>query len=67
MATAFPDGLLKLINNPTWFVATTLIGNNVANYLTSLAIVLARQFGFDLQRGRDVAADCHVSAAVRVR
>jgi CBS domain containing-hemolysin-like protein len=33
-------GLLKLFNNPTWFVATTLIGNNVANYLTSLAIVL---------------------------
>jgi putative hemolysin len=32
--------LLKLINNPTWFVATTLIGNNVANYLTSLSIVL---------------------------
>lgn len=32
--------LLKLINNPTLFVATTLIGNNVANYLTSLAIVL---------------------------
>jgi len=32
--------LVKLINNPTLFVATTLIGNNVANYLTSLAIVL---------------------------
>lgn len=35
--------LLKLINNPTLFVATTLIGNNVANYLTSLAIVLITQ------------------------
>jgi putative hemolysin len=34
------QALLKLINNPTWFVATTLIGNNVANYLTSLSIVL---------------------------
>ena len=32
--------LLKLTNNPTLFVATTLVGNNVANYLTSLAIVL---------------------------
>lgn len=32
--------LIKLINNPTLFVATTLIGNNGANYLTSLAIVL---------------------------
>ena len=36
--------LVKLINNPALFVATTLIGNNVANYITSLAIVLmARQ------------------------
>ncbi len=32
--------MLKLINLPTLFVATTLIGNNVANYMTSLAIVL---------------------------
>lgn len=32
--------LLWLINNPSLFVATTLIGNNVANYLTSLAVVL---------------------------
>ena len=32
--------LLKLVNNPTWFVATTLIGNNFANYVTSLSIVL---------------------------
>ena len=32
--------LLKFANNPTLFVATTLVGNNVANYLTSLAIVL---------------------------
>ena len=32
--------LVKLINNPALFVATTLIGNNVANYVTSLAIVL---------------------------
>ncbi len=32
--------MLRLINNPTWFVATTLIGNNVANYLTSHSIVL---------------------------
>jgi CBS domain containing-hemolysin-like protein len=32
--------LLMLVNNPGLFVATTLIGNNVANYLTSLSIVL---------------------------
>lgn len=35
--------LIKLMNNPTLFLATTLIGNNVANYLTSLAIVLITQ------------------------
>ena len=33
--------LLRLTNHPALFVATTLIGNNVANYLTSLGIVLA--------------------------
>lgn len=35
--------LLWLTNNPSLFVATTLIGNNIANYLTSLAIVLGSQ------------------------
>ena len=34
-------GLLWLSNRPSWFVATTLVGNNLANYLTSLAIVMA--------------------------
>ena len=32
--------LLWLTNNPTLFVATTLIGNNLANYLTSLSMVM---------------------------
>jgi CBS domain containing-hemolysin-like protein len=36
-------GLLWLTNNPALFVATTLIGNNMANYATSLAIVVAIQ------------------------
>ncbi len=36
-------GLLWLVNHPSMFVATTLVGNNLANYLTSLAIVLATQ------------------------
>jgi putative hemolysin len=34
-------GLLWLANRPALFVATLLVGNNVANYLVSLAIVLA--------------------------
>ena len=33
--------LLWLTNNPTLFVATSLIGNNIANYVVSLAVVLA--------------------------
>lgn len=33
-------GLLWLTNNPALFVATTLVGNNLANYLTSWGIVL---------------------------
>ncbi|WDQ19176.1 DUF21 domain-containing protein [Rhodopirellula sp. P2] len=33
-------GLVWMINHPAIFVATTLVGNNLANYLTSLAIVM---------------------------
>jgi putative hemolysin len=33
--------ILWLTNNPAVFVATTLIGNNLANYVVSLAIVLS--------------------------
>lgn len=37
------SALLWLTNNPSLFVATTLIGNNFANNLTSLALVLGVQ------------------------
>ncbi|MEZ6103021.1 MAG: CNNM domain-containing protein [Pirellulaceae bacterium] len=37
------QGLLWLTNNPSLFVATTLVGNNIANYLSSLAVVLGTQ------------------------
>ncbi|MCA9199169.1 MAG: DUF21 domain-containing protein [Planctomycetales bacterium] len=37
-------GLIWLTNNPALFVATTLVGNNLANFLTSHAVVMmARQ------------------------
>ena len=36
-------GLVWLANHPALFVATTLIGNNLANYLSSLAMVLGTQ------------------------
>lgn len=35
------QALIWLLNHPAIFVATTLVGNNVANYLTSFAVVLA--------------------------
>ncbi len=35
------QGIVWLLNHPSIFVATTLVGNNLANYITSLAIVLA--------------------------
>ncbi len=34
------EGTIWLLNHPTIFVATTLVGNNLANYVTSLAIVM---------------------------
>ena len=33
------EWLLWLVNRPAWFVATALVGNNFANYLTSLGVV----------------------------
>ena len=36
-------GLLWLSNHPSMFVATTLVGNNLANYMASLAIVMGTQ------------------------
>ncbi|QDT02638.1 hypothetical protein K227x_10160 [Rubripirellula lacrimiformis] len=41
------QGIIWLLNHPAMFVATTLVGNNLANYLTSLAIVMgvASMFG----------------------
>ncbi len=36
-------GLVLLTNQPTLFIATALVGNNLANYLVSLATVLGTQ------------------------
>lgn len=35
--------LLWFAHQPTLFVATTLVGNNIANYMTSLGVVMASQ------------------------
>ena len=39
--SAAARGIVWLLNHPAIFVATTLVGNNLANYVTSYAIVLA--------------------------
>lgn len=39
-------GLLWASNNPSVFVATALVGNNVANYVTSAAIVMCAATAF---------------------
>ena len=58
-------GLLWLTNNPALFVATTLVGNNLANYLTSAAIVLgtARIVGSH-SSGMDLAVSILMSPIV---
>ncbi len=38
-----PRALLWLVHQPTVFVATALVGNNLANYVTSLSVVMASQ------------------------
>lgn len=59
-------GLLWLTNNPSLFVATTLIGNNLANYLTSRAVVLGTQFLIGQQLLGDLLVPLLVSPFVFV-
>ncbi len=59
--------LLWLTNNPTLFVATTLIGNNLANYLTSRSIVEATSLLLGSGRwGSDIVAPLVVTPFVFV-
>ena len=39
--SASARGIVWLLNRPAMFVATTLVGNNLANYVTSLSMVMA--------------------------
>ena len=51
-------GLLWLTNHPSLFVATTLVGNNLANYATSLAIVMGtRSIVYGQEHGHGHAAE----------
>lgn len=51
--------LLWFVRNPAYFVATTLIGNNVANYMTTAAIGLAAVTLF-----QDLAASVELIATI---
>ena len=50
---------LWFVNNPAMFVATTLVGNNLANYITSFAVVLLTQ-----QILRESSAAAEMTAAI---
>ena len=58
--------MVWLFNNPTLFVATTLVGNNVANYLVSLAIVLAVGFVFPASATAEIIAPIALAPALFV-
>ena len=58
--------LLWLTNNPSLFVATTLIGNNLANYMLSLAIVLGTRICFGGQMMAQIVIPILISPIVFV-
>ena len=43
--------ILWFAQNPSYFVATTLVGNNIANYITTVAIGLAVVIGLQVESG----------------
>ncbi|MEM1228342.1 MAG: DUF21 domain-containing protein [Planctomycetota bacterium] len=64
--SAVGRGLVWLINHPAIFVATTLVGNNLANYLTSAAIVLLVARGTGGGAGVELAATVAMTPIVFV-
>lgn len=58
--------LLWLSNHPTLFVASTLVGNNLANYLTSFAVVAAVSQSPVASRSAELAATIALSPIVFV-
>ena len=58
--------LLYFSNHPPLFVATTLVGNNAANYLTSLAIVLGAKALFETGAAVEMSASICLSPVIFV-
>jgi CBS domain containing-hemolysin-like protein len=50
-------GLVWLTNHPLLFVATVLVGNNLANYMTALAIVMGTQAILEQGRAAEYVAE----------
>ena len=59
-------GLLFLTNHPALFVATALVGNSVANYLISLATVIAMGQMFPLPEAAEIIASIVLAPIVLV-
>ncbi|MGI9519416.1 MAG: CNNM domain-containing protein [Pirellulaceae bacterium] len=58
--------LLYLTNHPALFIATALVGNNAANYLTSLAIVLLTKGFFGAGMAAEIGASVCFSPVIFV-
>lgn len=59
-------GIVWLLNHPAIFIATALVGNNLANYLTSLAIVMAGAAIFGLGSAAELLATIMMTPVVFV-
>jgi putative hemolysin len=59
-------GVVWLLNHPTIFVATALVGNNLANYVTSLAIVMVGAILFRAGSGAELVCTILMTPVVFV-
>lgn len=59
-------GLVLLLNHPTYFVATALVGNNLANYAASSAIVLAVGLWASPIAGDQIAGSMELMATIAI-
>lgn len=59
-------GLVWFLNHPTYFVATALVGNNLANYAASSAIVLAVSCWAGPVAGGEIAGSMELMATMAI-